>query len=116
MNLLERMAEALRHEHEGNKDALASLMERGIYDGVDDDAKRQMDEVDALLAEYERDQKRIVVLKFEKVNHPTAGTRMMVLFPNVTGNDAQVYDTAHPEDDDYAFAPLPPVPGPEVFK
>ena len=115
MNLLERMAEALRHEHEGNKDALASLMERGIYDGVDDDAKRQMDEVDALLAEYERVKARTVMLTFEKADHElSVGESDYIVMDKTYGKPCMVFSVKPSED--YAYAVLPPMPGPEVFK
>lgn len=116
MNLLERMAEALRHEHEGNKDALASLMERGIYDGVDDDAKRQMDEVDALLAEYERVRVRTVVLTFEPLRETEKYGGPMLVLVDHSSPLAEVYVRARMKDGDYAYAVLPPLPGPEVFK
>lgn len=115
MNLLERMAEALRHEHEGNKDALASLMERGIYDGVDDDAKRQMDEVDALLAEFERDKERLVLLKFEKAERELREVNTDYIVLDKAGGKPYLLGVVNPCLD-YAFAKLPPMPGPEVFK
>lgn len=117
MNLLERMAEALRHEHEGNKDALASLMEGGIYDGVDDDAKRQMDEVDALLAEYERVRARTVVLTFEKaVPIATGAFAILDVRQGEPSLDVFCAGGVDPEEGEYAYCQLPHLPGPEVFE
>ncbi len=66
-DLLDRMAEALRREHEQNKKALASLLDEVFYRGVNEQVMQQIGEVEALLAEYDRVKARTIALTFEKV-------------------------------------------------
>ena len=99
MNLLERMAEALRR----------AMQQWDTDDHCEDVETRNV------LAEFERDQERLVLLKFEDADRylQEVGTHYVVL--DKAGNSPCMLSTVNPFLD-YAYAVLPKMPGQEVFK
>ena len=68
------------------------------------------------LAEYERVRGRTVVLTFEKAQN-AHGSVYAVLFQGLGGRAIiGTYLGVNTKDGDYAFCPLPELPGPEVFQ
>ncbi len=98
MNLLERMAEALA-------DVLNATS--GGHDGW----SRASD----LLAEYDRDRKRLVLLRFENARNIECDGKTARFFVMHDGGFG-LFRGVYLEDGDYAYAVLPPLPGPEAFK
>lgn len=119
MNLLDRMAAALRREHEQNVEALTRLVADG-YGVAEDAAKAQLAEVSALLSEYARVRPRVVVLEFRpKAELRGAWTRSVVGLSNTDGFVSMPAGRMHyiqNNQNTYAFAELPEMPGREVFE